>query len=61
MTRKEPAFQKISERVQRFEEQYEFYKNSDYNITIRQIDSAIRLGFQDEDDFAWHHTLQISA
>lgn len=38
MTQKEAAFQKISELVTRFEEQYEFYKNSDYNETLTRRD-----------------------
>lgn len=38
MTQKEAAFQKISELVNRFEEQYGFYKNSDYNETLTRRD-----------------------
>ena len=34
MISKESALQKISELVERFEEQYDFYKKSDYNETL---------------------------
>ncbi len=38
MTNKEAAFQKVSELVKRFGEQYESYKKSDYNETLTRRD-----------------------
>jgi len=38
MTTKEIAYQKISELVERFEQQYDSYKNSDYNETLTRRD-----------------------
>ncbi|MFA4864949.1 MAG: N-6 DNA methylase, partial [Bacteroidales bacterium] len=38
MISKDAAFKKISDLVTRFEEQYDFYKNSDYNETLTRRD-----------------------
>ncbi|MBP6333842.1 MAG: N-6 DNA methylase [Bacteroidia bacterium] len=38
MTNKESAFKKVSELVERFEEQYASYKNSEYNETLTRRD-----------------------
>jgi hypothetical protein len=38
MINKEAAYKKISELVERFDEQFASYKNPDYNETLTRID-----------------------